>query len=57
MSDKKERILNIRNKIQDYNKFILEYGFNQEKDIFIKDDLSKLLDDLNELEKEINDEK
>ena len=57
MIDKKERILNIRNKIQNYNKFIYEYGFNQEKDIFIKDDLSKLLDELDELEKEINDEK
>jgi hypothetical protein len=57
MKDKKEKILNIRNKIENYNKFLLEYGYNREKDIFIDDDLSKLLEELDELEKEINDEK
>jgi hypothetical protein len=57
MKDKKEKILIIRNKIENYNKFLLEYGFNREKDIFIDDDLSKLLEELDELEKEINDEK
>jgi hypothetical protein len=57
MENKKEKILKIRNKIQNYNKFILEYGFNQEKDIFIDKDLSKLLEELDELEKEINNEK
>ena len=43
--------------LENYNKFILEYGFNQEKDIFIDEDLSKLLEELDELEKEINNEK
>lgn len=57
MNEKRERILKIRKKIQNYNKFILEYGFNQEKDIFIDEDLSKLLEELDELEKEINNEK
>jgi hypothetical protein len=57
MSDKKEKILNIREKILDYNKFIMEYGFNQDNDIFIVENISKLLDELDELEKEINDEK
>jgi hypothetical protein len=57
MTDKKEKILNIREKILDYNKFIMEYGFNQDNDIFIVENISKLLDELDELEKEINDEK
>ena len=57
MEDRKEKILKIRKKIQDYNKFILEYGFNSEQDIFIKEGTTKILDELEELEKEINDEK
>lgn len=57
MNEKREKILKIRKKIQDYNKFILEYGFNQERDIFINEDISKILDELDELEKEINNEK
>ncbi len=57
MNEKRERILKIRKKIQDYNKFILEYGFNSEQDIFIKEGTTKILDELEELEKEINDEK
>jgi len=57
MNGKRERILKIRKKIQNYNKFILEYGFNQERDIFINEDISKILDELEELEKEINNEK
>ena len=57
MNGKRDRILKIRKKIQDYNKFILEYGFNQERDIFINEDISKILDELEELEKEINNEK
>ena len=57
MNEKREKILKIRKKIQDYNKFILEYGFNQERDIFIKEGTTKILDELEELEKEINNEK
>lgn len=57
MSDKKEKILGIRKKIQDYNKFILEYGFNPDSDIFIKENIEIFLKELDELEKEINDEK
>jgi len=57
MEDRKEKILKIRKKIQDYNKFILEYGFNEERDIFINEDISKILDELDELEKEIKNEK
>jgi len=57
MNEKRERILKIRKKIQDYNKFILEYGFNEERDIFINEDISKILDELDELEKEIKNEK
>lgn len=56
MSDKKERILNIRKKIQDYNKFIMEYGFNQDSDIFIKENISKILKELDELETELKNE-
>jgi hypothetical protein len=57
MSDKKEKILNIRKKIQDYNKFIMEYGYNSENDIFIIENLSKLLNELDDLEKELEHEK
>lgn len=57
MSDKKERILNIRKKIQDYNKFIMEYGFNRDNDIFIKENISKILKELDELENELKNEK
>ena len=57
MKDKKEKILNIRNRIQNYNKFILEYGFNPDQDIFIKKDLEDFLKILEEKEKELNDEK
>jgi hypothetical protein len=57
MSDKKERILNIKKKIQDYNKFIMEYGFNQDNDIFIKENISKILKELDELETELKNEK
>lgn len=57
MNEKREKILKVRKKIQDYNKFILEYGFNQERDIFINEDISKILNELDELEKEIKNEK
>jgi hypothetical protein len=57
MNEKREKILKVRKKIQDYNKFILEYGFNQERDIFINEDISKILDELDELEKEFGNEK
>ena len=57
MDKRKEKILGIRKKIQDYNKFILEYGFNSDNDIFIKENIEIFLKELDELEKEINDEK
>jgi len=57
MEERKEKILKIRKKIKDYNKFISEYGFNQEKDIFINEGLDEILKDLDKLEKEINSEK
>ena len=50
-------ILKIRKKIIDYNKFIIEYGFNPDQDIFIKKDLEDFLKILEEKEKELNDEK
>tara|TARA_R110002020_G_scaffold209049_1_gene414909 strand:+ start:5224 stop:5397 length:174 start_codon:yes stop_codon:yes gene_type:complete len=57
MENKEQTILKIRKKVQDYKKYIAEYGFNQERDIFINEDISKILENLDELEKEINDEK
>jgi|688.fasta_scaffold00068_76 hypothetical protein len=56
MNEKRERILKIRKKILDYNRFILEYGFNPERDIFINEDITSILEELEELEKEINNE-
>jgi len=57
MENKKEKIIEIRKKIQDYNKFISEYGFNSENDIFIKKDISKVLEELDEIEKDYKNEK
>ncbi len=57
MEDRKEKILDIRNKLKDFNKFILEYGFNDEKDIFIKEELDNFMNELDNIELEIkNDE-
>ena len=57
MKKRSEKILKIRKKLQDYNKFIIEYGFNSENDIFINEDISKIINDLDELEKELENEK
>ena len=57
MNKRSDKILKIRKRIQDYNKYIMEYGFNSENDIFINEDISKIMEDLDELEKEIEDEK
>jgi len=57
MNKRRDKILNIRKKLQYYNKFIMEYGFNSENDIFINEDITKIIKDLNELEKEIEIEK
>jgi len=57
MNKRRDKILNIRKKLQYYNKFIMEYGFNSENDIFINEDITKIIKDLNELEKEIENEK
>ena len=57
MEDRKGKILDIRNKLKDFNKFILEYGFNDEKDIFIKEELDNFMNELDNIELEIkNDE-
>ncbi len=57
MKKRSEKILKIRKKLQDYNKFIMEYGFNSENDIFINEDISKIINELDELEKELENEK
>ena len=57
MKKRSEKILKIRKKLQDYNKFIMEYGFNPENDIFINEDISKIINELDELEKELENEK
>ena len=35
----------------------MEYGFNSENDIFINEDISKIINELDELEKELENEK
>ena len=57
MNKRSDKILKIRKRIQDYNKYIMEYGFDSENDIFINEDISKIMEELGELEKEIEDEK
>ncbi len=50
-------ILNIIKKINNYNKYILEYGFNSENDIFIKEDIEDIKEYLNKTLNELKDEK
>jgi hypothetical protein len=57
MNKRSDKILKIRKRIQDYNKFIIEYGFDSENDIFIEEGISKFIEELDEIEKEIEDEK
>jgi predicted DNA binding CopG/RHH family protein len=57
MEERKEKILRIRKKIEDYNKFISEYGFNEDNDIFIKEDIDNILKELDEIEIDVENEK
>ena len=53
-----EEILKIRKKIKDFQKYIAEYGFNSEQDIFIKEEIEGFEKTLNILEGKIDrDEK
>jgi hypothetical protein len=54
---KGKEILNIIKKINNYNKYILEYGFNSEIDIFIKEDIEDIKDYLNKTLNELKNEK
>jgi hypothetical protein len=51
----KELIL-IKEKVESFTKYILEYGYNEEYDIFIKKELNNMKDSLDEFEKKINNE-
>jgi ribosomal protein S15P/S13E len=55
MKDPKE-LLKIRDKIQNFSKYILEYGFNEEQDIFIVNEINKLNDILEDYQKDIENE-
>ena len=57
MKERRKKILSIRKKLQDYNKFILEYGFNEDNDIFIKEDIDSIVKELDLIETEIKNEK
>lgn len=58
MENKEQTILKIRKKVQDFQKYIAEYGFNSEQDIFIKEDIEEFEKTLNNLEEKIDrDEK
>lgn len=52
-----ENIIKIIKKMNNYNKYILEYGFNSENDIFIKEDMVDIKDYLNKTLNELKDEK
>ncbi len=43
--------------MNNYNKYILEYGFINEDDIFIKEDMKDIKDYLNKTLNELKDEK
>jgi|TARA_R110000782_G_scaffold101155_1_gene187812 NAD(P)H-flavin reductase len=51
MENKEQTILEIRKKVQDFQKYIAEYGFNSEQDIFIQEEIEELDKTLNNLEK------
>ena len=51
MENKEQTILEIRKKVQDVQKYIAEYGFNSEQDIFIQEEIEELDKTLNNLEK------
>jgi hypothetical protein len=53
----KEKLKSIIKDINNYNKYILEYGYNKETDIFINKNIEEYLNFLDECEKKINDEK
>lgn len=55
MKDPKE-LLKIRDKIKNFSKYILEYGFNEEQDIFIVNEINKLNDILEDYQKDIENE-
>jgi hypothetical protein len=60
MENKKEiseNIIKIIKKMNNYNKYILEYGFNSEDDIFIKEDMGNIKDYLNKTLNELKNEK
>ena len=46
----------IKENIENFTKYILEYGYNEEYDIFIKKELNNMKDSLDEFEKKINNE-
>jgi hypothetical protein len=54
MENKEQIILKIRKKVQDFQKYIAEYGFNSEQDIFIKEDIEEFEKTLNNLEEKID---
>lgn len=45
-------LIKLREKILNINKYILEYGFNEDKDIFIKKEVEKIKQQLNDFEDE-----
>ncbi len=55
--DKKEKLLDIRDKVINFNKYILEYGYNEDSEIFINKKLDAFLEFIDKYEKEIKNEK
>lgn len=54
--EKTKELLKIRKKVQNFYKYIMEYGFNEEQDIFIKEEIKKMKNFLDEYQKEIENE-
>jgi NAD(P)H-flavin reductase len=52
MSNNTKVLIKLREKILNINKYILEYGFNEDKDIFIKKEVEKIKQQLNDFEDE-----
>jgi len=53
----KEKLKSIIKDINNYNKYILEYGYNKETDIFINKNIEEHLNFLDECKKKLKDGK
>jgi|LWDU01.1.fsa_nt_gi hypothetical protein len=57
MKKRREKILNIKERLNEVSNLFGKHGINPEHDIFIKEELNGFIKELEEIENDINDEK